>query len=356
MRILITGGAGFVGSSLALSFKHDAPHDQVVAFDNLRRRGSELNIRRLRKAGIEFIHGDVRSPDDLATAGPFDCLLECSAEPSVQAGYGGSPAYVVQTNLVGTYHCLEAARRHKALVVFLSTSRVYPVAGVRALPLISKDSRLIVESGATGTGWSEKGITVDFPMAGSRSLYGASKLSSEHLLEEYAALYDLPAVIDRCGVLAGPWQMGKVDQGFIALWTSRHLFGGALSYIGFGGQGHQVRDVLHVADLYDLIRRQIAAAHPGRCDVFNAGGGSGNTVSLCELTELCRRLSNVELAIGQRPETHPADIPWYVTDNSAVTRTYGWQPSRRVADIVGETFDWLKDYRAEIEPILTGNV
>lgn len=355
MRLLITGGAGFVGSSLALAFKRDRPRDHVAVLDTLRRRGSELNLERLRQAGVAFLHGDVRSPGDLAAAGPFDCLIDCAAEPSVQAGYGGGgPAYVVETNLIGSYHCLEAARQHQAMVVFLSTSRVYPVAALRALPLTAAGDRLALTSGAHGIGWSERGIGLDFPLTGSRSLYGASKLASEHLVEEYAALYDLPAVIDRCGVLAGPWQMGKVDQGFLSLWAGRHLFGGPLSYIGFGGLGHQVRDVLHVDDLYDLLRRQMTAARPGHCALFNVGGGPANAVSLRELTAHCQSRSGAALAIGSRPDTHPADIPWYVSDIDAVVQATGWQPRRSVGDIVEDTFNWLETHRSVLEPQFAG--
>ena len=152
MRILVTGGAGFVGSSLALLLKRDRSDVAVCAFDNLKRRGSELAVARLREHGVEFIHGDVRSPEDLADAGAFDLLLECSAEPSVHAGYQGSPAYVLQTNLVGTINCLEAARRHGSDVIFLSTSRVYPIAGLRALPLERRGQRLDIPAGASRAG------------------------------------------------------------------------------------------------------------------------------------------------------------------------------------------------------------
>jgi CDP-paratose 2-epimerase len=96
-RILITGGAGFVGSNLALSFKRDHADATVIAFDNLKRRGSELALARLRAGGVEFMHGDVRSPSDLAEVGPADILIEASAEPSVFAGYNGAPNYIVET-------------------------------------------------------------------------------------------------------------------------------------------------------------------------------------------------------------------------------------------------------------------
>lgn len=350
--ILVTGGAGFVGSNLALMLKRDRPDARVVAFDNLRRRGSELALSRLRAGGVEFRHGDIRNPEDLAEAGHFDALLDCSAEPSVHAGYGASPAYVVNTNLIGTINCLEAARLNRADVMFLSTSRVYPIAPLRALPLEREGARLVVAEGAAGPGWSASGISTGFPLSGSRSIYGATKLASELLIEEYRAMYGLRTVINRCGVLTGPWQLGKVDQGFVVLWAARHLYGGVLSYSGFGGQGAQVRDLLHVADLYDLIRLQLGDLDRFSGQVFNVGGGPEVAVSLAELTGLCENRSGRRIAIGASPETRAADIPWYITDNRAVTEATGWQPHRHIEEILDEVFAWLDQNRRDLEPIL----
>lgn len=353
MRILITGGAGFVGSSLALRLKRDRSDVEICAFDNLKRRGSELALDRLRSHGVTFLHGDVRSPDDLADAGAFDLLLECSAEPSVHAGYNASPAYVVQTNLMGTVNCLEAARRQQADVIFLSTSRVYPIAGLRGLPLERRGSRLDLPEDAAGIGWSSRGITREFPLSGSRSMYGATKLASELLLEEYRAMYGLRTVVNRCGVISGPWQMGKVDQGFLVLWAARHLYGGSLSYIGFGGDGLQVRDVLHVDDLYDLIRRQIADLDGCSGAVHNVGGGRTNSVSLSELTLLCRERAGRSVPIASDARTSEADVPYYITDNSAITAATGWAPIRPIGALLDEVFAWLRQYRTALEPVLS---
>lgn len=350
--ILVTGGAGFVGSNIAILLKRDRPDTEITAFDNLRRRGSELALARLMAGGVSFRHGDVRNPEDLAEAGAFDILIECSAEPSVHAGYGNSPAYVVNTNLLGTVNCLEAARLHGADLVFLSTSRVYPIDPLRALPLEERGERLVLAGGAAGPGWSADGIATDFPLRGSRSIYGATKLASELLIEEYGALYGLRAVVNRCGVLTGPWQMGKVDQGFVVLWAARHLYGGSLGYSGFGGTGAQVRDILHVADLYDLLHLQLAGMDRFRGRVFNVGGGPEGSVSLAELTRLCAERSGGTIPIGRQPETRPADIPWYVTDNAEVTGATGWRPSRPVGMILGDVFDWLRANRSALEPIL----
>ena len=351
-RILVTGGAGFVGSSLALATKRDHPEAAVIALDNLRRRGSELALPRLREGGVEFLHGDIRNAEDLEAAGSVELVLECSAEPSVQAGYADDARYLVHTNLMGTVNCLELARRHGAGVIFLSTSRVYPIAPLRDLPLQPQGDRLVIPDGKSGTGWSAVGIARDFPLAGGRSLYGATKLCSELLIEEYASIYGFPALINRCGVIAGPGQMARVDQGFVTLWAARHCYGGSLEYRGFGGEGRQVRDVLHVDDLHALVSRQMQelSGHVG--DVFNVGGGLERSVSLRELTRICARLTGSAVDPTPHPETHPSDIPYYVTDNREVCARWDWKPQRSLEETVDEILGWLAAHRDQLEPIL----
>jgi CDP-paratose 2-epimerase len=352
MRVLITGGAGFVGSSLALTLKRELADVQVCALDNLRRRGSELALSRLHAADVEFVHGDVRSADDLVNVGAFDLLIECSAEPSVHAGFSGSPAYVIDTNLGGTVRCLEAARAHRADVIFLSTSRVYPIDWLRALPYEPRGERFDLAEGSSGQGWSFDGITTDFPMSGHRSMYGATKLAAELVVEEYRAMYGLRTVINRCGVIAGPWQMAKADQGFVVLWAARHLFGGALNYIGFGGEGLQVRDILHVADLCDLILIQIRHLSDYSGKVFNVGGGRERSVSLAELTRLCRDRVRDAVTPGRVVETQAADVPYFVTDNALVTAATGWRPLRGTGMLLDDIFGWLTQHRVSLEPII----
>jgi CDP-paratose 2-epimerase len=352
-RLMITGGAGFVGSSLAVAFRRDHPDWNVVAFDNLKRRGSELSVERLRAFGVDFHHGDVRSAEDLEAVGPVDLLIECSAEASAHAGYRESPHYLLATNLGGTANCLEYLRRHGGDLLFLSTSRVYPIGPLRELPFERRDDRFDLSPRARGDGWTaEAGISEAFPLAGSRSLYGATKLASELLIEEYRSMYGLRAVVNRCGVLAGPWQMGKVDQGFVVLWMARHIYGGALAYMGFGGTGLQVRDVLHVDDLYDLLVHQLRNLERHSGAIYNVSGGMSTSVSLCELTECCRRLTKQRLKIGSIAETRPADIPYYVGDSRFVMAATGWQPRRALSDILQQIHQWLVENRTQLEPIL----
>ncbi|HMN04320.1 MAG TPA: NAD-dependent epimerase/dehydratase family protein [Flavobacteriales bacterium] len=350
--ILITGGAGFVGSSLALHLKGRAPQDRVIALDNLKRRGSELNLPRLKAAGVEYVHGDVRNPGDIVGLPAFDVLLECSAEPSVLAGYGGDTRYVVDTNLVGTVNCLEAAARHKAAIVFLSTSRVYPIDPINRL-CVEGENGFAIDEGQGVPGASAKGIAEQFPLGGVRSLYGATKLASELLIAEYAAMHGLPAVINRCGVIAGPWQMGKTDQGFALLWIARHHWGLPLSYIGFGGRGSQVRDMLHVDDLCDLINLQLEGMDRVKGMTFNVGGGPANSLSLRGFTELAAATTGRKINVGSDPNDRPGDLKLYITDNALITATTGWAPQRDLPTLFADAHRWLTEHEDELRPILT---
>jgi CDP-paratose 2-epimerase len=245
--ILVTGGAGFVGSNLALKLKQRYPELQVATLDNLKRRGSELNISRLQQAGVKFIHGDIRNREDLPQFG-IDLILECSAEPSVLAGYDNSLSYLLNTNLVGTLNCLELARKQQAGFIFLSTSRVYSIEALNSMCYSEAETRFVLSDEQPYPGASAFGVAENFCLQGARSLYGATKLASELFVEEYVSAFSLKAIVNRCGVITGPWQMGKVDQGVFALWMARHYFRGERSYIGYGGTGKQVRDFLHIDD------------------------------------------------------------------------------------------------------------
>lgn len=341
--VLVTGGAGFIGSTLAVELQR-ACDARVVAFDSLRRPGSELNLRKLANAGVEFVRGDVRIRDDLP---PLDnslrLIVDCAADPSVLAGYQTPPLPLIGSNLTGTVNCLELARQTGADFVFLSTSRVYPIDKLNKLKTVERDSRFELDDAQDEHGSSREGISERFSLDGIRSLYGATKLASELLVQEYAAMYRFRHVINRLGVVAGPGQMGKVEQGVFALWMARHVFGGALAYHGWGGNGKQVRDLLHVNDVWGLIRRQLGMWDRVDAHVFNVGGGLANSVSLREATEHCEQLTGNRISIGSRPETHPADVRVYYTDNRAVVRETGWAPTRGVREIFSDILQWLQN-------------
>lgn len=351
-RILITGGAGFIGANIAVSLADGHPDWKVLALDNLSRRGSELNLPRLRQAGVDFIHGDVREFEDLLAVGEIDAIVECSAEPSVMAGVDGSPDYLIRTNIVGGYNCLELARRHDAFFVFLSTSRVYPVGALERISVHEADTRFEIVAGQTLPGVSTAGISESFPLTGARTLYGSTKLAVEMLIEEYRSTFDLKAVVNRCGVVAGPWQMGKIDQGVFTYWMLAHRLGRSLSYIGFGGTGRQVRDLIHVADVAGLVERQLS--EPTHWDGFvgNVGGGRDCSLSLMETTAICAELTGNEISVTATAASRPGDVPIYVSDCTKLLARTSWRPKYDARQILADIDAWITSNQSAVAAAL----
>ena len=352
MRILITGGAGFVGSTLSINFKRKYPQYEVVALDNLRRRGSELNVGRLQEHEVIFVHGDIRNSEDFAELGPFDTIIDASADPSVLSGIQ-SPVYpIINTNLNGTVNCLEIADKHKASFIFISTSRVYPIKQLEEVAFEERETRFSWIDEQKIPGVSSRGVAEHFPLHGSRSFYGATKLASELLITEYNEIKGIPAVINRCGVIGGPWQMGKIDQGVLVLWLARHYFKGSLNYIGYGGQGKQLRDIIHPDDLFSLIDHQVHNLALYNGGTFNVGGGEDVSFSLQELTKLCEEVTGNSIDIQSSANNRKADIRVYLTDTSTIRRLSDWQPQKSLSTIVSETFDWIRNNEKQLKNIL----
>ncbi len=352
MRILITGGAGFVGSSLCIRLKEKYPQYSIIAFDNLKRRGSELNLSELRRSGIEFIHGDIRNSEDLDAVGGFDVLVEASAEPSVLSGLSSKPDYVINNNLTGSVNCFNACLAHNAKIIFLSTSRVYPIHTLEKALYTETETRFQLNHQQSVEGLSGLGVSEKLNLFGARSFYGATKLASELLIQEYSEFYNLQAAITRFGVIAGPRQMGKTDQGVVTLWMAKHYWQQSLKYIGFGGEGKQVRDVLHIEDVIDLIDLQIHNIEKFNGHVFNAGGGIDNSVSLQELTEHCRDITGNTIHIDKEVQNRSADLRIYITDNTAITAHCGWKPKRDIRSLLTDVYEWMKRDEKQLEAIL----
>jgi CDP-paratose 2-epimerase len=153
-------------------------------------------------------------------------------------------------------------------------------------------------------------------------------------------------------VIAGPGQMGRIDQGVVTLWVAHHYFERPLRYIGFGGTGKQVRDVLHVQDLFELITRQLDRDDIWDGRVYNVGGGAEGSLSLRELTQLCRRVTGNTVPIGSSPDTHPFDVRIYLSDAGRVRDDLQWGPQRTPEQIVIETCDWIAANETTLKPIL----
>jgi CDP-paratose 2-epimerase len=350
MKLLITGICGFVGSRLALALTERISGLEVCGIDNLLRPGSESNRSLLNRRGIRVIHGDLRMRSDLDALPATDWIIDAAANPSVLAGVDGrsSPRQLSEHNLFGTINLLEYAREHKAGLILLSSSRVYSVRDLASLPVKASGNAFVLdESAPLCEGVSAKGLTEKFPVRQPISLYGASKLASEVMALEYGLTFDFPVWIDRCGVLAGAGQFGTAEQGIFSYWLHAHAARRPLRYIGFGGNGYQVRDAFHPDDLADLLVRQMQQTPPEE-PVFNAGGGLANSMSLAQLNAWCDdRFGRHEPQPDSRPR--PFDIPWLVMDSERTTNQFDWRPQRSLFSILEEIEahvrqhpDWLE--------------
>jgi CDP-paratose 2-epimerase len=349
MRILITGVCGFVGSRLALALLDRLADLQIVGLDNLLRPGSEGNRLELAKRGIAFQHGDLRMRSDVESLPSCDWVIDAAANPSVLAGVDGksSPRQLAEHNLSGTLNILEYCREKKAGLILLSTSRVYSVKDLAALPMRVSGNAFQLDASRTQTsGAGSAGITEDFPVSQPISLYGATKLASEIMAIEYGLTFGFPVWINRCGVLAGAGQFGTAEQGIFSYWLHAHAARRRLRYIGFGGHGHQVRDAFHPDDLAELILKQLQRDPPEE-PIFNASGGLENSMSLAELTAWCDKRFGVH---KPEPDTRerPFDIPWLVMDSARSRQEFDWRPQRtlssildEIADHVDKNPDWL---------------
>jgi len=340
MRLLITGACGFVGSELCLALQELLCDLQITGLDNLSRRGSWRNLERLENRGIPVLHGDIRQAADLEGLEPQNWLIDAAANPSVLAGVDGkaSSRQLVEHNLLGTVQMLEACKRWGAGFVLLSTSRVYSIPPLAQLPVELLDGAFAPTADALATtpGLSLSGIAEAFSTAAPVSLYGATKLASEVLALEYGDAFALPVRINRCGVLAGAGQFGKADQGIFAFWLHSWREQRPLKYIGFDGQGHQVRDCLHPRDLAALLALQLqAGADPSKPRLANVSGGASSAFSLQQLSIWCaERWGSNPICSSPVPRLY--DLPWVVLDHAFASSSWGWRPQLSTTDILSE--------------------
>ena len=337
MRILISGICGFVGSTLARELA--AAGHQVCGFDNFIRPGSETNREPLARLGIQVIRADLRFAAEVDALPDADFVVDAAANPSVLAGIDGrtSSRELVDHNLYGTVNLLEYCKARKAGFILLSTSRVYAIEPLAALPVrVEHDAFVPDASRPLPAGLSATGLTESFSTLAPLSLYGATKLTSEALALEYGATFGFPVFINRCGVLAGAGQFGRADQGIFAFWINSWLRRRPLKYLGFGGHGHQVRDCLHPRDLVPVLQQQFAAPAVATADrTANFSGGAASAVSLRQLSAWCAQRLGAH-AVTEDGTPRPFDIPWIVLDHAKATRLWRWQPATPTVTILEE--------------------
>ncbi|MDC3138430.1 NAD-dependent epimerase/dehydratase family protein [Candidatus Pelagibacter sp.] len=336
MKVLITGGCGFVGTNLSLYLSSKG--FKVNTLDNLSRKGTKYNLSLLKQKKIKNFNIDINNFKNILKLPKYDLIIDCCAEAAVEISKKEIDK-VINTNLIGTFNILKKIKKDNSKIIFLSTSRVYPILETNK----NLRSKIIKSKLKIKNMFDENSSTI-----GPKTIYGVTKLSSEMLIEEFSYAFNIKYIINRCGVISGPLQFGKQDQGFVSLWVWKHFNKSKMKYIGYGGYGNQVRDVLHIDDLCKLIFLQIKKFKKINNKLFTVGGSKKSCISLVELTKICEKLTKNKIKFKKIQKTSIYDIPYYISNNNLVTKTYKWKPKKNINNIVNDVFIWLKNNKYKI--------
>ena len=296
-------------------------------------------------AGVRVDHGDIRSASDFETLADCDWIIDAAANPSVTAGVDGrtSSRQVVEHNLHGTTNVLEFARHCGAGVVLLSTSRVYSIAALAALPLGVEDEAFVLDAtAALPPGCSAHGLAEDFSTSAPLSLYGATKLASEVLALEYGQAFGFPVVVNRCGVLAGAGQFGVAEQGIFSFWMRLRAAAAAAIYRIRWRRASSSRRAHAERPGRSRTPPDFGTRAQRRCDL-ERGGRRKRAMSLAQLSRFCAREFGPH-SIGAAPEPRPFDVPWVVMDHRRVATAFGWQPRATLDAMLSEIVTHHRDH------------
>ena len=334
---------------------------EISGLDNLSRAGSNTNLDPLRKLGVDVRVGDIRNSEDLEQFDRIDWIIDAAANPTVTAGIDGrsSSFDVLDHNLIGTMRVLECCRTRCIPLTLLSTSRVYSVEALAAIPVEPHGNafRLAFPPAPTDqpqqsaqtllqtpTGLSSAGISESFSTTPPLSLYGNTKLCSELIALEYSAAFDFPVWINRCSVMGGAGQFGRADQGIFSYWLHSWVERRPLRYLGFGGKGFQVRDCFHPRDLVSVMLQQFEwGSKGGKSPILNFGGGPKDAMSLAQLSDWCRKQAG-DHDVFEDGSDRPFDAPWIALDASRARAEWDWQPNLTLDTILKEILDHARQH------------
>ena len=334
-RILITGGAGFVGCNAARFF--GARNWNVTVLDNLSRQGTDKNLTWLRDGTtFDFEHVDVRDRaaiDRIMATGKFDAVIHLAAQVAVTTSVT-DPGTDFAVNAFGTFNMLDAVRLHcpEAVFIFASTNKVYGKIAAAGSEL--RGNRYAYLDRPHGIGETEP---LDF-----LSPYGCSKGAADQYTLDFARMYKIPATSFRQSCIYGPRQFGVEDQGWVAWFVIASTLGRDITIFG---DGKQVRDVLHVNDLLHAYEAVIRAPEKITAEAFNVGGGPGQILSLIDLIDMLERRLGRKVPV-KWDDWRPGDQQVYISDIRKLDRLLGWKPEIGVGAGITQLIDWVAQNRA----------
>ncbi len=348
---VVTGSCGLIGSEASLHF--GGLGLTVVGIDNDMRRtffGSEGSTAASRarleeELGQAYRHADVDVRDRSALerifsehAGDIELVIHTAAQPSHDWA-AREPFTDFDINAVGTLNVLEMTRRHagKAPFIFTSTNKVY---GDRpnALPLVELENRYEIAPGHAYEAGIAEDMSIDSCL---HSVFGASKVAADVMVQEYGRYFDMPTACFRGGTLTGPNHAAAELHGFLAYVVRCAMVG--RTYRVFGYKGKQVRDAIHSRDLiaaFDCFYRA-----PRVAEVYNIGGGRFSNCSVLEAIELAGEITSRSLEWAYEETNRVGDHMWWIGDNSRFQSHYPeWRLTYDVVSIMQEIFEQNKDH------------
>lgn len=332
MKVLIFGGAGFIGANIASRYLKKG--EDVFVFDNLSRRGAEWNLKWLQKHdNLKFIKGDIRNYEELKKLflkEKFDIVFHMAAQVAVTTSVL-NPREDFEINALGTFNILEAIRETKQtpIILFASTNKVY--GGMTDIKIVEKKGRYAYKDIKGGI---KEDRLLDF-----HSPYGCSKGTADQYMIDYSRIYNLRTVVFRQSCIYGYRQFGIEDQGWVAWFTIAAALGKKITIYG---DGKQVRDVLFIDDLLNAYDAAIENIEKAKGQAFNIGGGPENTMSLLELIAFLEKFFNKKIKL-KFSDWRPGDQPVFICNINKAKKLLGWQPKISPEKGVELLYEWVKD-------------
>lgn len=333
MRILVTGGAGFIGCNLAQTSIMTG--HQVTLFDNLSRRGSAANLAWLRQSfgdSFTFVQGDVRDYKAVAqVASGQQAIYHLAAQTAVTTSVN-DPRTDFEINALGTFNLLEATRQvaDNPVFIYASTNKVY--GGMEEVDVNELATRYELVGYPDGVSETR---SLDF-----HSPYGCSKGAADQYVRDYARIYGLRTVVFRQSCIYGPRQMGVEDQGWVAWFVIAAITGKPITIYG---DGKQVRDLLYVDDLVRAFQLATECVDVTQGQVYNLGGGPANTVAIwCEFGPLLSKIVGKEITPEAFRDWRPGDQPVFVSNIDKAAHDFSWSPEVGPSLGIQRLSEWVK--------------
>ena len=328
-NILITGGAGFIGINTAMHFLEK--NDNVFILDNCSRKGTEYNIKLLKKKfpRVNFTLGDIRDNKKVEEAAKGkDIILHFAGQVAVTTSVF-NPREDFEINALGTLNVLEAMRKYspKAILLYTSTNKVY--GGMEGEKIIKNEKRYAFKDLPFGI--SEK-YPLDF-----HSPYGCSKGSADQYVRDFARIYDLKTIVFRQSCIYGPYQFGIEDQGWVAWFVIAALLGKKISIYG---DGKQVRDILFIGDLIDAYEKAIDNIKVTKGKIYTIGGGRKFSISVWEEFQPILEKKLKKKIKFAKADWRPGDQLIYISDIRKAKQDFQWSPKTKPEDGISELIDW----------------